>query len=193
MIGVPLQAWQRDDVQAVGPRRGALIALYPLLSDVPRALVILIFLAQLPSWFLETSRLVGGVLLLQIIRRLISRAYRKRDRRARPATMNRSSSVPRSLALWMLDPALHVLWATVTGPLLLASWRQNPAWGFAFVASFYGSVLVGAVIFYLLAFSSHRHALLITRVICGLGLAAMLPMALLHIWRGGQALAGRLF
>lgn len=193
LVAAPLRAEQLAEIRAAGLRRSVLLALNPLISDLPRALVVLILLAQLPSWFLEAGRLAGGVLLIAVVWRTVGHAYGAGRKHDTVVMMNRPPDVPRSLAIWLLDPVPYLLWATVIGPLLLASWRRAPWWGAFVLAGLYGALLLGAGAFNALAVAFRKRGLVAARVASGLVMVAVVVLALLQIWRGGEALAGRFF
>ena len=193
VVAIPMGAGQVAEIRALGPGRGAQMVLKPLLSDVPRALAVLLLLAQLPSWLLEASRLLGGVLLIYLAWRGMRRLHHARERHEHKTVRDRALDAPRSLALWLMDPVLYALWGTLIGPLLLASWRRVPAWGAAFLASLYGALVLGATLVYILIFTFRKHGLSLVRALSVLCMIIAVFLAFVQIWRGSEALIARFF
>ena len=129
VVAIPMGAGQVAEIRALGPGRGAQMVLKPLLSDVPRALAVLLLLAQLPSWSSGSKQALGGVLLIYLAWRGMRRLHHARERHEHKTVRDRALDAPRSLALWLMDPVLYALWGTLIGPLLLASWRSCTSLG----------------------------------------------------------------
>ena len=51
----------------------------------------------------------------------------------------------------MLSPGPYIFWTLVTGPILLAGWRESPAYGLSFIGGFY-LTLVGSLATIVLVF-----------------------------------------
>jgi threonine/homoserine/homoserine lactone efflux protein len=189
----PPRTRQVAELQADGPGHAAPFVLSAFVGDIPRALVTLLLLAQLPAWFLEACRLVGGMLLIYLVWRAIREPYRPKAGQDSRAMGMGEMDLLRGLALRLLDPASYLLWITVIGPLLLASWRHEPIWGLAFLGCLYGALILGGGMVGALVANSGklaRSVFLVTLWIC---VVMLILLAVLQIWMGSQALITRFF
>jgi threonine/homoserine/homoserine lactone efflux protein len=142
-----------------GWRRGALVALGPLLSDPPIVITILFLLDNLPPGFLRWIGLLGGTFALYLAWGLWRGVRRTPVDRSglseisSHAAENRGAwgVVGRAALMNLLSPGPYLFWSLVLGPLLLAAWQRSPANGMAFLAGFYaafiGSMLLLAALF----------------------------------------------
>lgn len=151
----PLQAYLITQTLQTGWRRTLPAALAPLLSDGPIILLVWLALRHMPPWLIDALRLVGGVFLLY----LAWQAWRRyrRPPLSQALTPARNQSLGRATLVNLLNPNPYLFWATVAGPLLLTHWQTRPAFGLAFLAGFY-STMVGGLALLILAAGAARGA-----------------------------------
>jgi threonine/homoserine/homoserine lactone efflux protein len=127
-----------------GWRAGALSACAPLMTDVIVVPATLLALDQLPHRALAVLGVVGGVLVVGTGLATI--------RDAREATLIQETDVSANSArralrqagiVNLLSPHPWISWASVLGPLTIATWRDRPANAVMLVTGFY-LTLVGA-------------------------------------------------
>jgi len=147
----PFQTYLINQTLLGGWRRGAVIAMAPLISDVPIVLVILLLLEQLPVYFLRLISLAGGVFLLYISWGLW-RQWRLGgavQASSANASDNQQKEITTGGYLWRgimmnaLSPGPYTFWTLVNGPLVLSALRQSWLHGVAFLLGFYGMMIGG--------------------------------------------------
>lgn len=190
MIPGPLQAYLIGTTLRYGRRRGVLVVLSPLITDVPIILLMTFLLDQLPSAFLSGIRFVGGLILWWIAwqawRAFQSGASFHGDQSGAsptPETLeDNQGSARRILGMGVMmnafSPGPYLFWGTITGPLLLEALEQSVWHGGAFLLGFYGTFL-GFLTLLVIAF--HRIGQFSPRLTRGL---LLLVIALL-LWFGG--------
>jgi hypothetical protein len=78
----------------------------------------------------------------------------------------------KAVVMNMLSPGPYIFWTLVTGPILVAGWRESPAYGLSFIGGFY-LTMVGALAAMVLVF----------------GLAALFGEGIKHAMLGVSAVA----
>jgi len=168
-----------------------LFILICLVGDIPRALTAFVFLSQLPAWFMEAGRVMGGMLLMYCAGRAVSAPPSARMRFENRGVSRAAVEPPRSLAMRFLDPIPYLLWATVIGPLLVAVWRQEPIWALAFLGGLYGAVICGGTLVVLLVLTWRKRGPRLVAVLSWFCIAMVVVLAMLQLWAGTQAVATR--
>jgi L-lysine exporter family protein LysE/ArgO len=140
----PFQAFLINQTLTGGFRRGAPIALAPLIADIPIVITILILLERLPPAFLRGISLAGSAFVLYL-------AWGLWKQWRLGASAQTSSQPPPSGGLWRgmlmnaLSPGPYTFWTLVNGPLLLSALRISWAHGGAFLLGFYGAMISSLV------------------------------------------------
>lgn len=129
-----------------GFRNGAVLALSPLITDLPIIAASMLVLAQLASPIIGGLSMVGALVLGWY-------AYEAfRDARSTSLSELRSGAFQAQPARHALregivanavNPNPWMFWITVGGPLLSEAWSQSPLSAAAFVVPFYG-LLIGS-------------------------------------------------
>jgi threonine/homoserine/homoserine lactone efflux protein len=185
----PFQAFLIETATRRGHRAAALAALAPLLSDGPIILIATLLLSRLPGWTLPLLRLVGGayVLYLGISALWAWRRERRRTRTHQDAPSPHTSAL-QAATINLLSPGVYLYWGTVSGPLLVEGWHHHPLSGVAFLALFYGVMLLASQALVLavakLAAISDR----LTRAIQAISILLMCGFAVVYLWQGVTAL-----
>jgi threonine/homoserine/homoserine lactone efflux protein len=166
----PFQTYLISQSISQGWRRTLPSALAPLLSDGPIIALCLLVLSQVPVWMEQVLYGVSGVFILYLAWGAL-RAWR-----APPVqgVQEVETGLPmgKAVVMNMLSPGPYIFWTLVTGPILVAGWRESPMVGLSFLGGFY-LTLVGALAAIVLVF----------------GLAARFGEGIKHAMLGVSAIA----
>lgn len=121
-----------------------MIALAPLIADIPIVIAILILLDQLPSAFLRGVSLVGSAFVLYIAWRLWKQ-WRSKTSTGPSIDPPPSGGLWRGMLMNVLSPGPYTFWTLVNGPLLLSALRISWGHGGAFLLGFYGAMIASLV------------------------------------------------
>lgn len=190
VIPGPFQIYMLSQALRYGWRRGAVTALAPLVSDGPIILVVLLLLARLPRWTLEALQIAGGAFVLYLAW-AAWRALRAtgQDADLSPTTAP-STTLLQAATLNMLSPVVYIFWATVSGPLLVQGWQRAPIEGLAFVACFYGAMILTSEVLIIAVCLLQKLHTSMTRVMLALSVLLMLGLGLAQVWGGISGLRG---
>jgi threonine/homoserine/homoserine lactone efflux protein len=183
----PFQTYLISATLAHGWRRTVPAALAPILSDVPIISLVLLVLTHVPLAAVSLLRLAGGAFLLYLAAGAFA-AFRRYELPKLDRSAGTTETVLEAVVVNLLNPNPYLSWSLVLGPLLLEAWRADPAYGIAFLASFYVTMIASTSVI-LLPFAGARalgpgiaRAML---VVSALGLAAF---GFYQLWAGGAAL-----
>jgi len=134
----PMQAFLLSEVIRNGWKKTLPLALIPLGSDGPIMLSLFLLLSQLPDWFTQVLRVVGGFFILY----LAWDAYHSSDKinlekealEVKPA---QSLTFFKGVTMNLLNPNVYIFWATIGVPTILTGWEISPWHGIAFAVGFY--------------------------------------------------------
>jgi len=188
----PFQAYLIETAARRGHRAAALAALAPLLSDGPIILIATLLLSRLPIWTLPVLRVVGGayVLYLALVAYLTLRNLLPRFDDDPPLASPTSASALQAATINLLSPGVYLYWATVSGPLLVEGWRAHPLTGVAFLALFYGVMLLASQALVLGATRLAAASRLLTRIVQIGSALLMWLFAESYLWQGLTELFG---
>jgi threonine/homoserine/homoserine lactone efflux protein len=182
----PFQAYLLAQTIRGGWRRSIWAAFAPLLSDGPIILLVLLVLTRTPDWFLNLMRLFGGLFLLYLAWGAYQTFLRPPDVSAAPAGARQG--VVQAAVMNGLSPNPYIFWGTISGPILLAAWRQSPAWGSSFVVGFYGALIGGFMAFVALFAIAKNLDPRLSRVLSAFSAVALLLFGLYQLVNGGRGL-----
>ena len=174
----PLQTLVISQSLAGGWRRGAIVALAPLITDAPIVLLMLLALKQMPPLALRGLYFGGGLFVLYLAGGLW-RQWRAGAGRAAEGAPNAPGGLRQAVLTNFLSPVPYTFWALVNGPILLGALRESVWHGAAFLIGFYG-VLVGGYV--ALAGVFHLARRLGPAVVRGLLLASVVILAVFAVW-----------
>jgi threonine/homoserine/homoserine lactone efflux protein len=137
----PFQTYLISQTLRNGWRRTLIAAFAPLVSDGLIILLVLLVLNRVPDAFRVILQLVGGAFVLWLAWGAF-RAWRRFDVTTVPAGDAGQQSLLRAGLMNALSPGPWIFWSLVTGPILIRGWRQAPANGIAFLAGFYGAMIL---------------------------------------------------
>ena len=178
----PFQTYLITQTLRNGWRQTLPAVLAPLLSDGPIIALVLLVLSQVPSWWLQILRFVGGAFVLYLALGVLQ-AWRHFDA-SRPMNAPTQQSVFRAALVNVLNPGPYVYWSLVMGPLLLTGWHEAPANGISLLVGFYVTMLVSLVGILFLCAGAGKLGTEITRSMLGLSGFALVGFGLYQIWSG---------
>jgi len=178
----PFMTYLISQTLSRGFRRAWVAALAPLLSDGPIIAFSLLVLSQLPGWLQQALNLAGGLFILY----LAWGAYRQ----WRQFSSVTGSPPPGARNLFQaalinaVSPMPYIYWSLVTGPILIAGWRESPSYGIGFIVAFY-VVMLGGFLSLMAVFEVARGlGERISRALLGLAALALAVFGLFQLWRG---------
>jgi threonine/homoserine/homoserine lactone efflux protein len=177
----PFQTYLISQSLTNGWRRTLPAALAPLISDGPIIAVCLLVLSQVPAWMEKALYGVSGLFVLY----LAFGAYQ--SWRSGSATIQAVSDTRQSVwkAAFMnaLSPGPYIFWTLVTGPILVAGWRESPLYGIGFLGGFYLTIvcsLAGIIVVFGLA---ARFGPKVNHAMLGISSLVLFLFGLFQIWK----------
>jgi threonine/homoserine/homoserine lactone efflux protein len=179
----PLSTFLVSKAISNGWRRTLPAALSPLISDGPIAALVLLVLAQVPSWMEAALRLAGGIFLLYLAWDALRswRAFQVKDADSGGAG---ASSLLKAATVNWLNPGPYIGWSLVLGPLFLKGWREAPASGVAVLVGFYGVMVLSLSAMIVLASAAGRLGPRVNKVLLLLTALGLASFGLYQLWTG---------
>jgi threonine/homoserine/homoserine lactone efflux protein len=179
----PLQTYIISESLARGWKKSLPAAFAPLVSDGPIIALCLLVLSQVPAWFQKFLYIAGGLFVLYLAYGAYQ-AWRNFDRNRRGSESVQGQSVLKAAFVNVLSPGPYIFWSLVTGPILVAGWRETPAFGMIFMLGFYVTfvLLLSLIIF---VFGTLRNlGEKFQRALIGLSAGALFCFGLYQLWLG---------
>ncbi|MEP6986407.1 MAG: LysE family transporter [Chloroflexota bacterium] len=171
---------------AQGWRKSIILAITPLVTDIPIVIVVLLILKQFPPELIRVIQLVGGLYLLWIAYGSW-RQFKAGNTSFKPEAASDGESTARTLAqgavMGWVSPGPYIFWATINGPLLIQGLNQSVLMGLAFLVAFYGT-FIAILCLYVLVFDRLRR--IDERVTKGIFLVTLVVMVLFGLRLIGQ-------
>ena len=179
----PFQTYLISRSISQGWRRTLPSALAPLLSDGPIIALCLLVLSHVPVWMEQVLYGVSGVFILY----LAWGAFRAWRAPPVPSALEHEAGLPigKAVVMNMLSPGPYIFWTLVTGPILVAGWRESPAYGLTFLGGFYLTLVGGLATIVMVFGLAARFGEGINRAMLGLSVLALLLFGLYQL---GKAL-----
>jgi threonine/homoserine/homoserine lactone efflux protein len=179
----PFQTYLISQTLSNGWRQTLPAALAPLISDGPIIILTLVVLSHVPVWFQRFLYIGGGLFILYLAYRALL-ACRKFDEAGIVTHSASRQSAVRAAMMNALSPGPYIYWSLVTGPILLAGWRQAPLNGVGFLVSFYATIVLslsGTIV----VFGTARHlGPKVNRVLLGVSAVTLAGFGLYQLWLG---------
>jgi threonine/homoserine/homoserine lactone efflux protein len=186
----PFQAYLISQTLSNGWRRTLPAALAPLISDGPIILLTLVVLSYVPVWFQRFLYLAGGLFILYLAYGAFV-AWRNFDEMGVATHSPSRQSAIRAAMMNALSPGPYLYWSLVTGPILLAGWRQAPVNGVGFLISFYATIVLSLIAIIVVFGTARRLGPKFNRVLVGVSAIALAGFGLYQLWLGlGNGRAG---
>ncbi|MBC8333787.1 MAG: LysE family transporter [Anaerolineales bacterium] len=149
----PFQTYLITQSLANGWKKTIIAAFAPLVSDGPIILITLLLLRQLPKSLQRGLYVAGGIFILYL-----AWSSFKQWRAFDESTVDRSQN---QTGLWkaalmnLISPGPYIFWSLVSGPIFLKGLSESPSNGFAFMAAFYGTmILLNVVVIIIIGLAS---------------------------------------
>jgi threonine/homoserine/homoserine lactone efflux protein len=157
----PLQIFLIMQTLKQGARHGLWLILAPLISDAPIITIVLVLLGQASDNVLKAISFIGGVFVLYIAWGLW---HQIRNGFALPSTDSTEqndqhpihTNLRKAVIINALGPGAWLFWGTVSGPIVVAAWRDAPQNAFSFVMGFYATFLLTMAALVLLFHQARR-------------------------------------
>jgi threonine/homoserine/homoserine lactone efflux protein len=180
----PFQTYIISQTLNSGWRRTLPSAFAPLLSDGPIILLVLLVLTQVPAWFQRVLYIAGGLFILF----LAFNAYKGWREFDATAVAENSSSASQNLVkaatVNVLSPGPYIYWSLVTGPILLAGWREATVIGLSFLVGFYLAMILTVVGIITLFATARYLGPRVNRALLGISAITLLCFGLYQLWQG---------
>jgi threonine/homoserine/homoserine lactone efflux protein len=179
----PFQTYVIAQALDRGWRRALPVALAPLVSDGPIVALVLLVLSRMPAWLQRGLYLAGGAFVLYLAWGAFT-AWRDFETEAAGEPPPAERSVLKAALTNALSPAPYIYWSMVTGPILLAGWREAPGHGLAFLGGFYGA-LVAALAGIIVLFGAARElGPRVNRTLLGVSALALAAFGIYQLYLG---------
>jgi threonine/homoserine/homoserine lactone efflux protein len=179
----PFQAYLISQTLSNGWRRTLPAALAPLISDGPIILLTLVVLSHLPVWFQRFLYMAGGLFILYLAYSAFAAWRHFGEVGVVTHSVSRQSAV-RAAMMNALSPGPYLYWSLVTGPILLAGWRQAPVNGVGFLVSFYATIVLSLIAIIVVFGTARRFGPKFNRVLVGVSALALVGFGIYQLWLG---------
>jgi threonine/homoserine/homoserine lactone efflux protein len=179
----PFQTYLISQALLKGWQRTLPAALAPLLSDGPIIVLCLLVLSQIPLW-LQRFLYIGGGLFILYLTYGAYKAWKNFDPTLPSVETDTRQSVFKAAFINLLNPNPYIFWSLVTGPILLAGWRQTLLYGLGFLAGFYVAMILSFSTLIIVFSSARRLGLKVNRTLLGVSAIALLGFGLVQLWLG---------
>jgi len=179
----PFQTYLISQTLTKGWKRTLPAALAPLISDGPIIALCLLVLSQVPSWLQRFLYLAGGLFVLYLAYGTY-KSWKNFDPNALYAETGTQQSVLKAALINTLNPNPYIFWSLVTGPILLAGWRETPIHGLGFMAGFYVAMVLGFCAIIAAFGSARQFGPKVNRALLGVSAIALFCFGLVQLWLG---------
>ncbi|RPI90600.1 MAG: lysine transporter LysE [Chloroflexi bacterium] len=182
----PFQTYLISQTLMKGWKRTLPACLAPLISDGPIIALCLLVLSQVPAWLQRFLYIAGGIFVLYLAYGAY-RSWKNFDPDLPPAETGTQQSVIKAAFINLLNPNPYIFWSLVTGPILLAGWRETPAYGLGFMLGFYMTMILGFGAFVIVFGSARQMGPKVNRLLLGVSAIALFGFGLFELWKGIMA------
>jgi threonine/homoserine/homoserine lactone efflux protein len=179
----PFQTYLISQSLTRGWRRTLIAAFAPLVSDAPVIALCLFVLSRIPAWFERFLHIASGLFILYLAFGAY-KTWRQFNQNDSPNAPETSQSLLRAALMNVISPGPYLFWSLITGPILLAGWRESPSLGVSFLLGFY-SAFTSSLISIIVVFGVMRqlgpkfnHALI------GISAVALFCFGVYQLWLG---------
>ena len=178
----PFQTYLISQTLTRGWRRALPIALAPLISDGPVVLLVLFVLSRVPESLQRFLYIASGLFILYLARNAFL-TWRDFDTLATSTPQLGRQNLLKAAMMNALSPGPYVFWSLVTGPILLAGWREAPAHGIGFLAGFYGALVASLAGLILVFGTARQFGPKVTRALLGVAAVVLVGFGLYQLWQ----------
>ena len=179
----PFQTYLISQTLLKGWKRTLPAALAPLLSDGPIIALCLLVLSQVPPWLQRFLYIAGGLFLLYLAYGAY-KAWKSFDPTIPSGETTTQQSILKAALINTLNPNPYIFWSLVTGPILVAGWRETPLYGLGFLLGFYVTMVLGFCATIILFGSARQMGPRVNRLLLGVSAIALFCFGLFQLWKG---------
>jgi threonine/homoserine/homoserine lactone efflux protein len=179
----PLQTYLITQSLTKSWQRSLHNAFAPLISDGPIIAVCLLVLRQLPDSFKQILYLFGGGFVLYLAYGAY-KSWRNIDSQLPGTETGNQQSVLKAALVNLLAPGAYIFWGTVTGPILMAGWREAPVFGVAFILGFYITFILCLMLIIFVFGVFHSMGTKVQRLLVGASAIALLVFGIYQLRLG---------
>lgn len=179
----PFQTYLISQTLSKGWRLTLPAALAPLISDGPIIVLALVVLSQVPLWFQRFLYIAGGLFILYLAYSAFV-AWRNYDKSGVVTDSSGRQSVVKAAMMLALSPGPYIYWSLVTGPILLAGWREAPANGLGFLVSFYATIVLSLGGIIVMFGTARQLGPKVNRALLGVSAITLVCFGLYQLWLG---------
>jgi len=179
----PLQTYIVSQTLLKGWRRTLLAAFAPLISDGPIIAICLFVLSQVPGWLQRILFIAGGLFVLYLAYGAYQ-TWKNFDPNLPSPQSGTQQSILKAALVNTLNPNPYIFWTLVTGPILLAGWRNTPLYGLGFLLGFYATFIFSLAAMILIFGTIRQLGPKINRILLGFSAVALFFFGLYQLWLG---------
>ncbi len=179
----PFQTYLISQTLTRGWKRTLPACLAPLLSDGPIIALCLLVLTQVPAWLQRFLYSAGGLFILYLAYSAY-KSWKEFDPSLPSAEIGAQRSVLKAALINMLNPNPYIFWSLVTGPILLAGWRETASHGLGFISGFYVTMIACLCAIILVFGSARQLGPKVNRALLGVSAIALFCFGLYQLWKG---------
>jgi len=181
----PLQTYIISQSLAKGWKRSLPAAFAPLVSDGPIIALCLLVLSQVPEWFQKFLYIAGGLFVLYLAYGAY-KSWKNFTSRTQNAEAGIQQSVLKTALVNVLSPGPYIFWSLITGPILIAGWRETPIFGITFLLGFYSTFILLLMLIIVVFGAMHNLGEKVQRALLGISALALFCFGLYQIWLGAH-------
>jgi threonine/homoserine/homoserine lactone efflux protein len=178
-----LQTYIISQTLLKGWRRTLPAALAPLLSDGPIIAICLFVLSQVPGWLQRILFIASGFFVLYLAYGAYQ-TWKNFDPNRPSPESGTQQSILKAALVNTLNPNPYIFWTLVTGPILLAGWRNTPVYGLGFLLGFYAMFILSLAAMILVFGTVRQLGPRINRILLGFSAVALFCFGLYQLWLG---------
>ena len=179
----PFQTYLVSQTLLKGWKRILPAVFAPLLSDGPIIALSLVIVSQVPPWLQRFLYIAGGLFVLYLAYGAYN-SWKNFDPTITYVETNTEQSILKAALINTLNPNPYIFWSLVTGPILLAGWRETPLHGLGFIIAFYGTMILSLSVIILVFSFARRLGTNVNLALLGISAIALLCFGLLQLWLG---------
>jgi threonine/homoserine/homoserine lactone efflux protein len=166
-----------------GWRKTIPAAFAPLVSDGPIIALCLLVLSQVPIWFQRFLYIAGGIFVLYLAFGAY-RSWREFNANIPAEETGTGKNLFKAALVNILSPGPYIFWSLVTGPILIAGWREAPAFGIVFMLGFYGAFILALMLIIFVFGAFQNMGAKVRRVLVGVSALALLGFGIYQLRLG---------
>ena len=179
----PLQTYIISQSLTKGWRQSLPAAFAPLVSDGPIIALCLLVLRQVPEAFKQILYIVGGLFVLYLAIGAY-KTWQNFDLNLSVSESGLQQSLFKAALVNLLAPGAYIFWSLVTGPILIAGWRETPVFGIAFMLGFYVTFILCLMLIIFVFGTMQALGQKVRRALVGVSAVALFCFGLYQLWLG---------